>query len=150
ENALRRSTRAPAGHHWCLRPRSAPAIRRVRACDVRLPVAVADAADARNVPGAGVHVCAARSNRGGRGASRVRRPIQGRHGGCPRVPPALPPARLRPRVLTGNLSMFDPRILLGLILAGAWASGLLALDDEIERDEHQEPKTPEARHAGSS
>jgi len=27
--------------------------------------------------------------------------------------------------------MFDPRILLGLILAGAWASGLLALDDEI-------------------
>jgi len=45
--------------------------------------------------------------------------------------------------------MFDPRILLGLILAGAWASGLLALDEEIERDEHRQPETPASEHAGS-
>ena len=39
--------------------------------------------------------------------------------------------------------MFDPRILFGLILAGAWASGLLALDDEMERDEHRKSEIPE-------
>ena len=45
--------------------------------------------------------------------------------------------------------MVDPRILLGLVLAGAWAGALLSLDDEIERDEHEESDTPELGNQGA-
>jgi hypothetical protein len=34
--------------------------------------------------------------------------------------------------------MINPLILVGLVLAGAWASALCAADDELERDRSQE------------
>lgn len=37
--------------------------------------------------------------------------------------------------------MINPWILIGLILAGAWASALCAADDELERNQSQEIDT---------
>ena len=45
--------------------------------------------------------------------------------------------------------MFDPRILLGLVLAGAWAGALHSLGDEIERDEQEQSDTPEPGDQGA-
>ena len=37
--------------------------------------------------------------------------------------------------------MMNPWVLIGLILAGAWASALCAADDELERNQSQEIDT---------
>src|SRR6476660_8647888 len=54
--ALRGPTQGRARNHWALRLRAPPAIRRLHSRDVRLPVAVADIADAGDVPRVAVDV----------------------------------------------------------------------------------------------
>ena len=44
--------------------------------------------------------------------------------------------------------MIDPRLLLGLIFAGAWASALSAIDDETEPDQPREPGGFDRDHPG--
>src|SRR3546814_561561 len=66
EDTLRRAARRRAGgdgHLW-LDP--SPAISRLHTRDVRVPAAMADAADAPHVSGVGRHVCASRPHRGTR------------------------------------------------------------------------------------
>src|SRR5712691_11898171 len=72
EGTLRGATAAPACHHRRLLPCPAPAICWLRPRHVRVPGAMADLADPRDVPGAGFHVCAARPDRGTRSDPRVR------------------------------------------------------------------------------
>jgi hypothetical protein len=59
-------THRHARHERPLRPRPAPPIRRIHSGDVRLPPALADAADVGDVPGAGVDARAACARRGAR------------------------------------------------------------------------------------
>src|SRR5215469_5483357 len=47
--------------------------------------------------------------------------------------PGSAPAGRRTHLDRGRPVRFDPRVLLGVALAGAWASALLALGDEIDR-----------------
>src|SRR3546814_87362 len=66
EDTLRRPARRRAGDDGHLWLDPSPAISRLHTRDVRVPAAMADAADAPHVSGVGRHVCASRPHRGTR------------------------------------------------------------------------------------
>ena len=75
ESALRGAAQTCARDHGHLFLRPAPAICRLHPDNVRIPLAMADIADPGDVPGTGVHVCAAGADRGARILAGVRRRI---------------------------------------------------------------------------